>query len=242
LHTNFEAPQYKVITVDVEAFRLSSKLGTVHIKDFSKDLVPEDKEAQLDDVSILGHDRLVTTYKRNVKDELYIHDLNGRQLKRLAPGHVGTLAAYGRRKQQFFFVSLTGFDTPGVVARYDFSEASGGRADGVWKVWRETKVAGLAGGGGILADQVWYQSKDGTKIPMFVVRHKDTPLDGTAPAIQYGACVNSGFSRDGANRLGRLRRFFPFNRAILQCVHSDGYARIWLRACCAKHSRWWRVR
>jgi prolyl oligopeptidase len=129
---------------------------------------------------------LVAIYKRNVKDELYIHDLySGRQLKRLAPDHVGTLAAYGRRKQHFFFAWLTGFDTPGIAARYDFAEPSGGKADGIWKVWRETKVGGLAGGG-FLADQIWYQSKDGTKIPMFVVRHKDTPLNGTAPAIQYG--------------------------------------------------------
>jgi prolyl oligopeptidase len=182
-----DAPQYKVISVDVEAFRIASESGPVHIKDFCKDLIPEDKNAHLEDASILGHDRLVTIYKRNVKDELYIHDLqSGRQLKRLAPDHVGTLAAYGRRKHQFFFVWLTGFDTPGVAARYDFVEPVGGTAHGTWKVWRETKVGGLAGGGGFLVDQIWYQSKDGTKVPMFVVRHKDTPLDGTAPAIQYG--------------------------------------------------------
>jgi len=187
LHTNVDAPQYKVITVDIEGFRNVSELGPISIKDFSKELIAEDKDAHLEDVSILGHDRLVTTYKRNVKDELYIHDLKcGRQLRRLASNHVGALAAYGRRKQPFFFVSLTGFDTPGIVARYDFAEPSGGKPDGTWKVWRETKVAGLAGGGGFLADQVWYQSRDGTKIPMFVVHHKDTPLDGTAPAIQYG--------------------------------------------------------
>lgn len=36
------------------------------------------------------------------------------------------------------------------------------------------------------SEQVWYDSPDGTKIPMFIVRHKSTPLDGTAPAIQYG--------------------------------------------------------
>ena len=34
--------------------------------------------------------------------------------------------------------------------------------------------------------QVWYESRDGTKIPMFIVRHKSTPFDGTAPALQYG--------------------------------------------------------
>ena len=35
--------------------------------------------------------------------------------------------------------------------------------------------------------QEWYESKDGTRVPMFIVRHKDTPFDGTAAAIQYGA-------------------------------------------------------
>ena len=35
-------------------------------------------------------------------------------------------------------------------------------------------------------EQLWYNSKDGTKVPMFVVKHKDTPTDGSAPGIQYG--------------------------------------------------------
>lgn len=187
LQTNADAPQYKVITVDVEAFRQASTSGPVHIKDFTNVLVPEDKDAHLEDALILGHDRLVTIYKRNVKDELYIHDLkSGKSLKRLASDHVGTLVAYGRRMQKFFFVWLTGFDTPGIAARYDFSEPNGGQVDGTWKVWRETKVGGFAGEGGFLSEQIWFKSKDGTKVPMFVVRHKDTPLDGTAPAIQYG--------------------------------------------------------
>ena len=38
----------------------------------------------------------------------------------------------------------------------------------------------------MLIDQVWYKSKDRTQVPMFIVRHKSTKLDGTAPAIQYG--------------------------------------------------------
>ena len=42
--------------------------------------------------------------------------------------------------------------------------------------------------------QVWYSSKDGTRVPMFIVRHKDTQFDGTAPALQYGKHDGSGTS------------------------------------------------
>jgi len=39
--------------------------------------------------------------------------------------------------------------------------------------------------------QVRYPSKDGTMVPMFIVHHKSTPLDGTSPALQYGLCTNT---------------------------------------------------
>lgn len=42
-------------------------------------------------------------------------------------------------------------------------------------------------------DKVWYSSKDGTQVPMFIVRHKSTPFDGTAPAIQYGSVLFLGY-------------------------------------------------
>ena len=50
---------------------------------------------------------------------------------------------------------------------------------------RSTEIKGLPQDD-FISKQVWYESKDGTKVPMFIVRHKDTPLDGTAPALQYG--------------------------------------------------------
>ncbi|THH13332.1 hypothetical protein EW146_g6877 [Bondarzewia mesenterica] len=186
LHTNADAPQYKVITVDLDDFVKASKKEPVHIKTIAKELIPEDKNAHLEDVTIIGKDRLVTVYMRDVKDEVYIHSLQtGKQLKRLAEDHVGSIGVTGRREHNWMFLTLTGFTTPGLVAKYDFRDENGSE-DGTWKNWRETVVKGLAGSGGFIAEQVWYESKDGTKIPMFVVRHESTKLDGTAPALQYG--------------------------------------------------------
>lgn len=82
--------------------------------------------------------------------------------------------------------------------RYDVN------ANPKWQLYRDTVVKGLNlsdfkseqvceafffsshGANLTLNWQVWYESKDGTKVPMFIVRHKDTPIDGTAPVIQYG--------------------------------------------------------
>jgi prolyl oligopeptidase len=57
-----------------------------------------------------------------------------------------------------------------------------------WRLLRAAKVKGLPADD-FVSKQVWYESKDGTKVPMFIVRHKDTPLDGTAPGYQYGLFI-----------------------------------------------------
>lgn len=76
---------------------------------------------------------------------------------------------------------MSGFTSPSTVARYDFAAPEDQR----WSILRKGRVSGLD-----LDDfesqQVWYESKDGTKVPMFIVRHKSTKLDGTAPVLQYG--------------------------------------------------------
>ena len=93
---------------------------------------------------------------------------------------------------------MTGFTTPGIVTKYDFTNLD---EDQRWKVYRTTKVKGLDPNDFVAEQvsslvlvlsywltrgQVWYQSKDNTKIPMFIVRDKTVKQDGTAPVIQYG--------------------------------------------------------
>ncbi|KAF8169488.1 prolyl oligopeptidase [Pholiota molesta] len=168
LRTNHDAPQYKVITVDV------SKNNKI------EELIPE-SDAYLSSILSVNRDYFAVVYKRNVKDELYVYTHEGKEHSRLAEDFVGAASVTGREKQSFFFVSLTGFTSPGTLARYDFNAPKDKR----WSIYRHTKLNGL-NTEDFEASQVWYKSKDGTRIPMFIVRHKSTKLDGTAPALQYG--------------------------------------------------------
>ncbi|KAH7926038.1 hypothetical protein BV22DRAFT_1128529 [Leucogyrophana mollusca] len=184
LRTNEDAPQYKVITIDLADKTRERKV-----------LIPEQKDAFLDAVHAVGGDKLAVVYKRNVKDEIYLYSMEGERLTRLAPDFVGAADITGRRTQPNFFVTLTGFTNPGIVARYNLDEKN---VDDRWSIYRTTLLKGLKPDE-FTAEQVWYESKDGTKVPMFIVRHSSTKLDGTAPAIQYGyggfsISINPSFS------------------------------------------------
>ncbi len=133
-----------------------------------------------------------------MKDEIYIHSLDGLKITRLAEGFVGSAYATGRENYPWVFVTMSGFTSPGTIGRYDFTAPPDKR----WSIYRTTKLSGLqlddfetqqvsswnffCISADDLVHQVWYNSKDGTKIPMFIVRHKSTAFDGTAPALQYG--------------------------------------------------------
>jgi prolyl oligopeptidase len=103
-------------------------------------------------------------------------------LEQVAKDFVGTVSLSAKREESWFFATLVSFTTPGTIAKYNFKESD---KDKRWSVYRETNVKGVKAGD-FKSEQVWYTSKDGTRVPMFVVKHKDTPEDGTAPALQYG--------------------------------------------------------
>ncbi|PFH50576.1 hypothetical protein AMATHDRAFT_193040 [Amanita thiersii Skay4041] len=171
LRTNKSAPQYKVITVDIAKTQLEFK-----------EFIPEDPNACLSQIKLFNRrDKFALIYKRNVKDELYVYDNNGNRVTRLAADFVGAAIVSARETQPWLFATWTGFNTPGTVGRYDVQLPEEKR----WSIYRSARVKGL-NPDDFEAQQVWYESKDGTKVPMFIVRHKGTKFDGTAPAIQYG--------------------------------------------------------
>ena len=111
--------------------------------------------------------------------------MDGERITRIASDFVGAAELRGRRSLPNFFVTLTGFTNPGIVGQYNLDELDDSRK---WNIYRTTKVKGLKTDE-FSAEQVWYKSKDGTRVPMFIVRHVSTKRDGTAPAIQYGKSV-----------------------------------------------------
>lgn len=128
--TNNDAPNYKLVAIDISE---PAETRTFY------DVLPEDKEASLEDVTSVDKDKFVVVYKRDVKDEIYIHSMDGQRLVRVAPDYVGAATVMGRRSQSWFFASLTGFTNPGIVARYNFREPEECR----WSVYRTTFLRGL---------------------------------------------------------------------------------------------------
>jgi len=188
LRTNLNAPKHKVVTIDL-----------ADPKRTQVDLIPEEKDASLSDIAAVGKDKFALVYKRNVIDEIYLYSLTGEKLARIAPSFVGAAEVFGRRDRLDVFVSMTGFTNPGIIGRFDTNNFNTtASVESAWSIYRTTDVKGLQPDE-FSAEQVWYESKDGTKIPMFIVRHKTTKTDGTAPAIQYGyggfsISINPSFS------------------------------------------------
>ncbi|GAA5931240.1 hypothetical protein JCM1841_000871 [Sporobolomyces salmonicolor] len=170
-----DSPNYKVVTYDLEK-----------PEEGFKDLIPHNPASPLTSLHIAAHDQLILLYSVDVKDELYLHRLSdGSRIKRLASGLIGSIDQFsGRREHGEFWFSMSGFASPGTVYRYDFEEGEG-RVVGKENVYRETKVQGIDPTE-FVSEQVFFESKDGTRVPMFVTRPKDVKQDGTAPAILYG--------------------------------------------------------
>ncbi len=79
------------------------------------------------------------TFRLQVKDEIYVYNTKGERITRLASDFVGAATLSGRRSQSWFFATLVGFTTPGIVGRYNFKESEQTR----WSIYHKTAVGGL---------------------------------------------------------------------------------------------------
>ena len=164
--TDLDAPRKRVIAIDT---RHPERRGW-------RELIPQGQDV-LEGVQII-HETFVANYMHDASSRLRLFALDGRMLKDLELPTLGSIGSIsGERKDDEMFYAFTSFLYPTTIFRYDFKSG----ATGVFKAPTidfdpsrfETK-------------QVFYTSKDGTRVPMFITYKKGLTLDGSNPTYLYG--------------------------------------------------------
>jgi len=164
--TDLDAPRKRVIAIDT---RHPERGGW-------RELIPQGQDV-LEGVQII-HDTFVANYMHDASSRLRLFALDGRMLKDLELPTLGSIGSIsGERKDDEMFYAFTSFLYPTTIFRYDFKSG----ATSVFKAPTidfdpsryETK-------------QVFYTSKDGTRVPMFITYKKGLTLDGSNPTYLYG--------------------------------------------------------
>jgi prolyl oligopeptidase len=176
-HTDLDAPRYRVIAVDTRAPERAKW----------REIIPQSAE-KLEDVSLVGG-RFIATYLRDARSMVKLFDAGAGEppdpglMKAKPAGElklpgIGTVDGFGGRSADTHtFFSFTSFTEPGAIYRMEISS-------GDYAVWKRPKVD--FDGAGYETRQVFFQSKDGTRVPMFITHRRGLALDGSAPAILYG--------------------------------------------------------
>ncbi len=143
-------------------------------------ILPEDSRGGvLTGAQRSGADRLIASYDRDASTHLSIHAVaDGRHLSDVALPTLGTASVSASSREPGAHYSFTSFTYPSSIYSLD-------TATGKSTPVRETRVEGL-NPADYVTEQVFYTSKDGTRVPMFVVRRKDLRPDGTNPTYLYG--------------------------------------------------------
>ena len=164
--TDLDAPRKRVIAIDTR----HPERGRW------RELIPQGQDV-LEGVRII-HDTFVANYMHDASSRLRLFALDGRMLKDLELPTLGSIGSIsGERKDDEMFYAFTSFLYPTTIFRYDFKSG----ATSVFKAPTidfdpsrfETK-------------QVFYTSKDGTRVPMFITYKKGLTLDGSNPTYLYG--------------------------------------------------------
>jgi prolyl oligopeptidase len=165
--TNDGAPRFKIMVAD-PAHPERARW---------KQIVAEDPEAVLDDVTILGG-HLGLTWMRRASSALEIRTLDGAPVRKVELPGLGQSGGFsGLPEDDVAYFDFTSFTQPPQIFRTSI-------LSGVTSLWAEVKVP--FDPAPYTVEQVRYPSKDGTSVSMFLVHRKDMKRDGSTPFLLYG--------------------------------------------------------
>jgi len=166
LHTNWKAPKGRVLAVDLKD----------PAREHWREIIPEG-EAVIEEVTLAGG-KVGVQLTQNASSRLRLYEPDGKLVREIALPAIGTASSLrGRWSSNEAFYTFDSFYIPDTIYRYDV-------ATGAQQIWAQLQVP-------IEADkyeikQIWYASKDGTKVPMFLAHAKGIKLDATNPTILTG--------------------------------------------------------
>ncbi|KAM7521216.1 hypothetical protein LguiB_020178 [Lonicera macranthoides] len=167
--TNKDAPKYKLVRVDLKEPSTWTEV------------LPESEKDVLESAVAVNGSQFIASYLSDVKHVLQLRDLKTGALLHPLPIDIGSVYDIcARREDKMFFIGFTSFLTPGII--YQCNLESGVPE---MKNFREIVVPGFDQTE-FQINQVFVPSKDGIKIPMFIVARKDILLDGSHPCLLYG--------------------------------------------------------
>ena len=164
--TNEDAPHYRVFKVGLDDPQRSNW----------KEIIPESPTYVLDGVEVVGN-KLVLNGLENVASRIEIRDLDGKFIRKLQLPEIGTAGAGGHPDYDDLFYDFDSFTQPPEIFKTSVTHD----ASTLW-----AKIDFPVDSSPYMVEQKFFVSKDGTRIPMFVVHRKDILLDGSTPFLIYG--------------------------------------------------------
>jgi prolyl oligopeptidase len=164
--TDRNAPRKRIVAIDIKKPQESNW----------KTIVPEGPQTLVS--SHMVNKQLINEYLADARSVVKVTDLKGKQLREIALPGIGSVSGFGGKQGDTeTFFSFTSFTTPTTIYRLDMKS-------GASAVFRQPKVA--FNPADYETRQQFYTSRDGTKVPMFIVSKKGIKLDGSNPTYLYG--------------------------------------------------------
>src|SRR6478672_45397 len=167
VRTNHNAPNGRVVLVDPQNPAEASW----------KDVLPERTEP-LQSAGTAGG-KLFGSWRKDVATRAYVFSLDGKFENEIVLPGVGTAGGFGGlADDKYVFYSFTSFNFPPTIYKYDIATKKS-------SVFRTVDIPGFKPEN-YETKQVFYNSKDGTRVPLFLVYKKGLKLDGNNPTLLYG--------------------------------------------------------
>ena len=165
-NTDDSAPLRRVVAIDIRE----------PARDSWHEVIAEAKDV-LQGVGLVG-DRFLALYLKDAATRVRVHQLDGIHVRDVDLPAIGSAGGFGgKRSDTETFYYFSNYTTPGSIYRYDISSGSS-------TIFRKPKVA--FDPTQYVTRQVFYETGDGTRVPMFITHKHGLQLDGANPTILYG--------------------------------------------------------